>query len=512
MTGVSSRQSSAASDAQGEQSTRLSARDLIAIGPYIDGRALESESRTATPLFNPANGEKLAETPDGSEADVAKAVASARLSFVRGGWASAAPSAKKSCMLRWADLITASAARLDALDALEMGKPVSVRAFDAASAANFVRFNAEAIDKVQGEVMTSDPTSTFIQKRMPRGVVAAIVPWNFPTYNVLLKVAPALAAGNSVVLKPSELAAQSALLLARLASEAGIPPGVLNVVAGRGEIVGKALGEHMDVDMVTFTGSSDVGKLMLHYAGVSNMKVISAECGGKSPQIVFDDGVDLDAAADAIASMITLNQGQICSVGSRVLVQKTIEERLVEKIVQRITRIVAGDPQQTATTYGPLVSKPQMAKVMAYITGAASQGARLAHGGRRLLEETGGYFVEPTVFVNVAPTSRLAQEEIFGPVLSVLSFEDFNEAVRLANSTAYGLAAYVWTARLDTGFRIANAMPTGVTMINAHATAGEGPGHAFSAEPAGLSGVGPEGGLAGLQSYTRRQAVWFNHG
>lgn len=494
------------------QTQILTARDLADVAPYIDGRSIQSESASRFSTYDPASGRKLVEIPAGSAQDVDKAVLSARASFSKGSWCNAPPSCRKAILHKWADLIQANATRLNSLDALEMGKPVSLPAFNAAGAAGFVRFNAEAIDKCSGEVLTSDATSTVMQKKVPRGVVAAVVPWNFPTYNVVLKVAPALAAGNSVVLKPSELASQSALLLARLAIEAGLPPGVLNVVPGCGETVGRALGEHMDVNMLTFTGSTAVGKLMLQYAGQSNMKVVSAECGGKSPQIVFDDGVDLEAAANTIAGMMVMNQGQVCSLGSRLLVQDTIEETLVQKIVSRLEKIAAGDPQLPATVYGPLVSSTQLSKVLSYIDSANADGADLVYGGSRILEETGGYFLEPGIFVNVPADSRIAQEEIFGPVLSVLRFRDLDDAIRLANSTCYGLAAYAWTARLATGFKLANAIPTAVTMVNAAPPAGEGPGFAFSGEPFGLSGVGVEGGLAGLESYMRRQTLWFNHG
>jgi gamma-glutamyl-gamma-aminobutyraldehyde dehydrogenase len=490
----------------------LTARDLEEVTPYLDGRSCESEGPERFTVYNPASGEMLMQIPSGSPKDVDLAVAAARRSFVKGIWAKAPPSVKKSTLLKWADLIQANAARLDALDALEMGKPVSLPLANAATAAGLVRFNAEAIDKCRGDVLTSDDSSTVVQKRMPRGVVAAVIPWNFPTYNFALKVAPALAAGNSVILKPSEFSSQSALLLAKLAAEAGLPPGVLNVVPGRGGIVGKALGEHMDVDMLTFTGSSAVGKLLLGYAGHSNMKVVSAECGGKSPQVVFDDGVDLDAAADNIARMIVLNQAQLCSVGSRLLVQSTIEESLVQKVIAHLERTVAGDPQLPTTTYGPLVSGPQLNKVLAYIDTGSADGADLVHGGSRILEKTGGYFVEPALFVNVPEDSRIAREEIFGPVLSVLRFHDTDDAIRLANATSYGLAAYVWTSQLATGFKLANAINAAYTVVNAIAPIGEGPGHAFSGEPVGLSGVGVEGGIAGLESYMRRQTLWFNHG
>jgi acyl-CoA reductase-like NAD-dependent aldehyde dehydrogenase len=490
----------------------LTARDLGEVALLIDGHAVESESAERYAIYNPTSGDKLADIPKGCAQDAHKAVRSARASFDTGAWRNAPPSLKKAILHRWADLIQHHAARLDGLDALEMGKPVSVPIANAAAAAGLARFNAEAIDKITGDVLSSDSSTTVIQKRMPRGVVAAIVPWNFPTLNAVLKVAPALAAGNSVVLKPSELASQSALTLARLALEAGLPPGVLNVAPGCGETVGKALGEHMDVNMLTFTGSTAVGKLMLQYAGQSNMKVISAECGGKSPQVVFDDGVDLDAAADGIARMMVLNQGQLCSVGSRLLVQGTIEEILVQKIIFRLENTLAGDPQLPATTYGPLVSDSQLRKVLSYIDAGSAEGADLVHGGARLLEPSGGYFIEPSVFVNVSEGNLIAREEIFGPVLSVLRFHDTQDAIRLANATCYGLAAYVWTAQMTTAFKLANAIPTAYTMINAVGPTGEGPGHAFSGEPFGLSGLGVEGGVGGLETYLRRQTVCFSHG
>jgi acyl-CoA reductase-like NAD-dependent aldehyde dehydrogenase len=293
--------------------------------------------------------------------------------------------------------------------------------------------------------------------------------------------------------------------------EAGLPEGVLNVIPGLGEMVGRALGVHAAVDMIAFTGSTEVGRLMLQYAGQSNMKAVMAECGGKSPQIVFADGVDLTEASAAIAGFLLMNQGQICSVGSRLLVQRSIEDELVEKITERLQQIVMGDALDPQTTFGPLASDRQCAAVMRHIERGTADGARLVAGGSRVKTETGGYFVEPTVFRNVAPGASLAQQEIFGPVLSVLPFDDEAEAVRLANGTVYGLSAYVWTASLSTGMRMAKAIRS-MVLINAAAPRGEGAGHAVSWEPVGMSGIGTESGLAGLESYLRRHLVWFNHG
>lgn len=489
----------------------LTASDLVAVGPFVDGKPIASASTNAFEVREPASGRKLLEIPMGSSDDAERAVRASRATFLDGRWSKVAPSEKKRILHRWADLIETHASRLDALDALEMGKPVGTPVFNARAAAGFLRFNAEALDKCLGQVLTSDSASTVIQTRVPRGVVAAIVPWNFPIYNSLLKVGPALAAGNSVVLKPSELASQTALLLASLALDAGIPPGVFNVVPGLGETVGRALAEHMDVNMVTFTGSSAVGRLIMQYAGRSNMKFVGAECGGKSPHIVFDDGVDIEGVSESIARSICLNQGQVCSVGSRLLVQDSIEESLVQRIISKLEGIDVGNPQLRKTTYGPLVSEAQLKKVMAHIDAGIASGADLVYGGSRLLEETGGYFIEPAVFVNVPEQSSLAQEEIFGPVLSVFTFSSCEEAVRLATSTEYGLAAYVWTSQLAVGFNVSGALQTALTMVSAAPVTGEGAGHGFSGEPCGLSGIGIEGGLAGLEAYMRRQTTWFAH-
>ena len=279
---------------------------------------------------------------------------------------------------------------------------------------------------------------------------------------------------------------------------------------GRGETVGRALGLHMNVDMVTFTGSTAVGKLMLQFAGQSNLKVVMAECGGKSPQIVFADGLDLDAVSEVIAQRLLTNQGQICSVGSRLLVERAVEERVVERVVSRMRQVVIGDALDPKTTFGPVASDVQRARVMNYIDTAQADGARLVVGGRRVLPETSGCFVEPTVFREVSPAARIAQEEIFGPVLSVIPFRDEAEAIRIANGTIYGLVAYVWTNNLSKALRVAKDIRSSVR-INAAVPLGEGAGHASSAEPAGQSGIGAEGGVAGMQSYMRRQAITFSY-
>lgn len=481
-----------------------------AVAPLVDGALVESASATTVDVTDPSTGRVRLSIPAGCNEDAARAVAAARRAFDDGRWSDAPPSFRKKTLHRFADLIERQAGALDALDAGEMGKPVREAFANAAGAAAFMHFCAEAVDKITGDVFSSDTHSFATQRRVPRGVVAAIVPWNFPTFNAVLKIGPALAAGNCVVLKPSELSSRSAFSLGWLALEAGLPVGALNVVPGLGETVGRALGMHMDVDMVAFTGSTAVGKQMLRYAGESNMKAVMTECGGKSPQIVFADGVDLDAASTRIAQSLLVNQGQVCSVGSRLLVQRSIEKAVVGKVIEKVRPVVVGNALDPRTTFGPLVSAKQCARVMQYIEGAPHEGAELVAGGHRTLTDSGGFFVEPTVFRAVAPTARIAQEEIFGPVLSVIPFEDEAEALKIANGTMYGLAAYVWTARVSTAMRMMRGLRASV-FINAAVPTGEGAGHAFSAEPHGQSGLGAEGGMAGIESYTRRHLTWFSH-
>lgn len=477
---------------------------------FVDGRSRPSTNTETFDVIDPSTGILRLRISVGSDADVDVAVGSCRTAFEDGRWTSMSPSSRKAVLHRFADLIDAAAGDLDALDAGEMGKPISLKHFNASMAAGYMRFNAEAIDKLNGELIPSDEDSLAGHRLVPRGVVAAVVPWNFPTFNAVLKAAPALAAGNSLVLKPSEHASRSALRLAELAVEAGLPTGVFNVVLGAGEIVGRALGLHDDVDMLVFTGSTEVGKKMLGYAAQSNMKVVQAECGGKSPHIVFDDCADLDGVSDFIAHFITMNQGQICSVGSRLLVQKSVEKRVVERIAAGLEQVVAGNALEPATRFGPLVSRKQLDRVLGFFASAAEEGAELVTGGERAHADTAGFYVRPTMFRNVRSDARIAQEEIFGPVLAVTTFETVEEAVQLANSTIYGLAAYVWTSNLSRALRTAKGVRSNV-VINTGIPKGEGGGHAFSFEPAGQSGFGVESGLAGLAHYSRRQALLINH-
>ena len=480
----------------------------ITVMPFIEGELTDSSANDIFEVINPANGKSLLSIPAGSEEDVNRAVTSARAAFEDGRWHQTPPSSRKKILHRFADLIEKEASTLDILDAEEMGKPISVGFSNAFAAAGKMRFNAEAVDKVSGNVFNSDHNSFVTQRRMPVGVVAAITPWNFPTACAVGKIAPVLAAGNCLVLKPSELSSRSAIRLAQLALEAGIPPGVFNVAPGTGDIVGKALALHQQIDLITFTGSTTVGRSIMQHAGQSNLKRVMLECGGKSPHIVFDDGVDLDAVADGIASYILTNQGQICIAGTRLLVQESIEEALLEKVAYRFQQVAIGDPLDPDTTFGPMVTQQQLHKVMEYIDIGRASGAKLITGGKRILEESGGYFIEPTLFKGVQADARLAQEEIFGPVLSTITFTDEVDAIRMANSTCYALMAYVWTTNLGTGMRVADRLHSNAAILSGKSSA-QGAGHASSSEPAGQSGFGVEGGMAGVESYLRRKTNYF---
>ncbi len=484
---------------------------IQSVCPFIDGKSTASFSGETLDVINPATGVLSMRIPAGCDTDVDRAVTSARAAFEDGRWSELQLSERKAILHRLADLIALNATDLDALDAIDMGKPISTTAFNAASAAQLFRSSASDIDQIMGDVYNSDESCLITQSRVPRGVIAAVVPWNFPTLNAALKLAPALAAGNCAVLKPSECSSRSAMYLMQLAIDAGLPPGVLNMIPGEGNIVGKALALHSDVDMITFTGSTDVGKLIQQYAGQSNMKLVHAECGGKSPQIVFSDFKNIDVVADHVAQSLLLNQGQVCSAGTRLLVQKTIEKKLIDKIVERFKNIVAGNPIDPNTTYGPLVNQQQMEKVLAYIEIGKNEGATVITGGNQLLKDSGGFYVEPTILSKVSPTAKIAQEEIFGPVLSVITFDDEEDAIRIANTTMYGLIAHVWTTNLAIGMRLAKKIRAGMVFVNSSTPAGECSG-ALSIEPYGQSGTGVEMGQAGLETYLRRQVMWFNHG
>lgn len=428
----------------------------------IDG-ADEPGAGGVFPVIFPRDGATVAEVADAGRKEVDLAVAAARRAFDAGPWPRLSPAERGRVLVRLAELIERDRAVLAATISLEMGKPITeAHDIELRATAGTFRWYGQLTDKLTDESPHTAADALALVTREPAGVVAAVVPWNFPLTLASWKVAPALAAGCTVVLKPSELSPLSALLLGRLAVEAGLPPGVLNVVAG-GPAAGQALGLHPDVDVLAFTGSTAVGRHFLRYAADSNLKRVWLELGGKSPNIVLPDAPDLDRAAATAAWGIFFNQGEMCTAPSRLLVHTSIAERMTEAVVAAASALRIGDPLDPATSLGALVSEAHLAKVLDHVETGVAEGARLRTGGQRR-----GPSLEPTVFDEVRPGMRLAREEIFGPVLSVLTFASVEEAVRLANATQYGLAAGLWTSNLSTAHQVARALRAGTVWVNCY--------------------------------------------
>ena len=433
----------------------------------IDGRLTASVSGATFENISPRDGRILNKIALCDGADVDSAVASAQRAFEDGRWRNFHYRDKKRILFKLADLMERDQEALALLESLDSGKPIrDTTSFDIPSAIRTLRYYAEALDKVYGEVGPEAADRFSYAVHEPLGVIGAIMPWNFPIHLTMWKVAPALAMGNSVVLKPAELTSMTALKLGELALEAGVPPGVLNVITGKGSIVGKAIALHMDVDMLTFTGSGPVGRMLMKYSAESNLKRVSLELGGKSPHIIFADCPDLDAAAQHAAFGVFYNQGEVCTAGSRLLVEDKIRDAFLEKLVAAAKGFVPGDPLEPKTSFGAMVSEAQMKTVLGYIDTAKREGAALALGGDRTRIKSGGFFVEPTIFDGVDPKSTLAQEEVFGPVLAVTKFRGADEAIRLANNTIFGLAAGVWTRDISLAYRAAREIKAGLVWIN----------------------------------------------
>ncbi|MBN9415947.1 MAG: aldehyde dehydrogenase [Candidatus Eremiobacteraeota bacterium] len=434
---------------------------------YIDGAYVEAKSGQTFSCISPCTGQSVAEIASCDEHDVDAAVRAARRSFEAGVWSGLAPRDRKKVLVKLAELIRQHNDELAMLETLDMGKPLNdSRNVDMPAVANCFAWFGEVIDKLYDEMAPVGPANIAMINREPVGVVGAVVPWNFPLLMAAWKLAPALAAGNSVVLKPAEQSPLTALRLAELAAEAGLPKGVLNVVPGLGEKAGKAIGLHPDIDCVGFTGSTEVGKLFMQYSGQSNLKRVWLECGGKSPVIVLGDCHDLDAAARSAAFGIFFNQGEVCNAGSRLLLHKSIKEPFLEKLQGWAKKLQPGDPFDPKCRMGAIVDKNQMNRVLGYIEKGQEQGAKLIQGGQQVRKESGGYFVEPTIFDGVRNDMIIAQEEIFGPVLSVLTFDEVDEAVKIANDTHYGLAAAVWTKDINLAHKTSRALRAGVVWVN----------------------------------------------
>jgi gamma-glutamyl-gamma-aminobutyraldehyde dehydrogenase len=435
---------------------------------FIDGKLVGAQSGHTFERTSPIDGRVVARIARGAAADVDAAVASARAAFERGDWRRTDPKERKRVLLRFAELIRADLERLALLETLDVGKPIlnSVNV-DVPFAADCIAYYAEFADKLYDEIAPTAGNELALVRREPLGVIGAIVPWNYPLIISAWKLGPALLAGNSVVLKPAEQSSLSAIRLAELAVEAGLPPGVLNVVTGFGEEAGKPLALHPDVDMISFTGSTEVGKLMMRYAGESNMKRVALECGGKSPHVVMADA-DIEAAASGIAWGIYYNMGETCHAGSRVIAHASVREPLIAAIEKVAATITLGHPFEPSTQMGALIDQGHLKRVLGYIESGIGEGARVAFGGRQALQETGGYYVEATVLDDVKGSMRVAREEIFGPVLTVSPFTTEAEALAMANDSIYGLAAAVWTADMNVAHRMSNALRGGTVWVNTY--------------------------------------------
>jgi aldehyde dehydrogenase (NAD+) len=467
---------------------------------FIDGKYVAPSTREYSVDLDPATEEPIAEVALGGVADVDFAVNAARKAFK--GWSRLRAAERGHILMRAAALLEEHKEELIEIESRDAGKPLaSVRRQDMAAVIDTIRYYAGWCDKITGSVVPARPDALTYTVREPVGVVGAIIPWNFPMMIGMWKIAPALACGCTLVVKPAELTPLSMLRIAELFAEAGVPAGVFNVVTGKGSVVGERLVQHPDVNKVTFTGSPKVGRGILQGAA-SNFKRVTLELGGKSANVIFADA-NLERAVRAASSGIFFNAGQVCSAGSRVLVERSVYDEVIDRLAERARSIRLGSPAAPETTMGPVISHGQMKSILGYIDIGKSEGAAVVVGGRRHGEQ--GYFIEPTIFANVAHEMRISQEEIFGPVLSVIPFEDEQDAVRIANGTPYSLAAGVWSADIATVHRMSSALKAGTVWINTY-------GYTDVRLPwggQGESGFGREHGEAAIGNFTEPKAVWL---
>jgi gamma-glutamyl-gamma-aminobutyraldehyde dehydrogenase len=479
---------------------KISPQKLFIDGAWIDGSGDDFE------IVSPINGKKFTFIKRATVSDMEMAIKAARTSFDNGSWSNMAPTQRKKILHKLADLIERDALELTVLGVRDNGTEINMAInAEAGSAAGTFRYYAECIDKVYGEIApTANDVLGLIHKE-PVGVVGAIVPWNFPLMIGAWKVAPALAAGNSIVLKPAETASLSLLKLAELAAEAGVPDGVLNVVTGQGSVVGKAMGLSMEVDVLAFTGSGPTGRRLLEYSSQSNMKRCYLELGGKSPNIIFSDAPSIEQAAKVSAMAIFRNSGQVCVAASRLIIEDSIHDDFIKSVIENAEELQVGNPLDLTSDIGAINSETQLNSNLQFVDIAKTEGSQIAIGGNQILKNTGGYYMEPTVVTNVKPNSTLFKEEVFGPVLAVSRFKTEEEAVTLANGTEFGLSAGIWTSNLSKAHKMVSKVKAGVVNVNTYG------GADVTVPLSGVkqSGNGSDKSLHALDKYINLKTAWI---